>query len=139
MTCLHDKLPSLKPMLARLMLARHYQTTDAEAVEHLLNGRGTGDVRLDRDRLVVVGRPPRGLLVWRPGCLVHELHTGYGMAQRHTADVLVNFGMADAVSKPFDLYEAVFITDSDAVGEYVKSLGALEEVGKKVWTMRIRP
>lgn len=120
------------------MLARHYSGDDADAVDKILGQPQSGDVRLDRDHIVVAGRPAYGLLVWRPGGIVHELRTGYGMAQRHLADILVNFAVGDAVSRPANLWEAVFVCDSDEMARYVESLGAVEEKGKRVFTLALR-
>lgn len=120
------------------MLARHFQSGEGEAIDRLLGHRSDGDIRLDRDRMVVVGRPPTGLLVWRPGGIVHELHTGHGLAARPAANALVNFAIASAVARRYHLWEAVFVTDCDKVAEYVKGLGAVEELGKRVFTLGVR-
>lgn len=121
------------------MLARHYRSDDAPALNQLLGQRQVGDIRLDRDRLIVLGRPAGGLLVWRPGGIVHELHTGNGLGQRHRADAMVGFAIADSVSRPFHLWEAVFVTDSDRMAEYaINHLKATEEVGKRVFTLAVR-
>ncbi len=120
------------------MIARHYISADAEAVDKILGQPQAGDVRLERDRIVVAGCPAYGLLVWRPCAFVHELRTGYGMAQRHLADILVNFAIGDAVSRPANIWEAVFVCDSDDMAKYVEGLGAVEEKGKRVFTLQVR-
>lgn len=120
------------------MIARHYHSSDAEAVDRILGPQQSGDVRLDRDRIVCAGIPAYGLLVWRPGGIVHEFRTGYGMAQRHLADILVNFAVGDFVSHPFHLWEAVFVCDSDEMAKYVTGLGAVEQTGKRVFTLLVR-
>lgn len=119
------------------MEPRLYESSDAPAIDKMLEW--PHDVRLDRDRLVVLGRPAGGLLIWRPGGIVHELRTGIGLGQKRRADLLVDFAIRDAVSQPFKLWEAIFITDSDCAAGYVKGLnGTTEEFGKRVFTMRIR-
>lgn len=120
------------------MLARHYSSADADAIDKLLGPQQSGDVRLDRDRIVSAGNPVCGLLVWRPGGIVHELRTGYGLAQRHLADTLVNFAVGDAVSRSFSLWEALFVCDSDEMAKYALSLGGVEETGKRVFTLNLR-
>lgn len=48
--------------------------------------------------------------------------------------------MGDAVSRPFNLWEAIFITDSDELANYVLGMeGIVEETGKRVFTLRLRP
>lgn len=120
------------------MLARLYQPADAPAVDAILNG--TGHVLLERDRLVVLGVPgsPRNLLVWRPGCIVHELRLSNGLGQRQRADNLVQCGMTDALSRPFQLWEAAFVTNNDTMAAYARDLGAIEESGKRLFTLRLR-
>lgn len=120
------------------MQPRHYQPADAPAIDAILNG--TGHVLLDRDRLVCMGPTgaPTNLLVWRPGCIVHGLYLSHSLGQRSRADSLVQFGLRDSISRPFSLYEAVFVTEGDIMAEYVKGKGAVEEVGKRVFTLRIR-
>lgn len=120
------------------MLARLYESSDAATLDLILGQTQIGDVRLDRDRLCVVGRPPVGLLVWRPGGIVHELRTGNGLAQRRVADLLVNFAVGDALSGPFNLWEAVFVTDNEQMAKYALELGAVEEIGKRVFTLPLR-
>lgn len=122
------------------MQARLYESTDAEGLDELLGCPQSGDVRLDRDRIALVGVPgrPVGCLVWRPGGIVHEMRTGYGLAQRHMADLLVKFGIEDALSQPHHLWEALFLTDSDAMARYALELGAIEETGKRVFTLDLR-
>jgi hypothetical protein len=52
---------------------------------------------------------------------------------------LVEFGIRDAVSHPWPLYEAIFVIDSEAMADYVKGKGAIEEVGKRVFTLKLKP
>jgi len=123
-----------------MLIARPYESADAEGLDRLLGCPQSGDVRLDRDRITVVGVPgrPVGCLVWRAGGIVHELRTGYGLAQRHMADLLVKSGIEDAVSQPHQLWEALFLTDSDNMARYALELGAVEEVGKRIFTLNLR-
>jgi hypothetical protein len=121
------------------LLARRYQPQDAPLIDEILGEVQRGDVRLDRDQLIVCGDPAYGLLCWRAGGIVHELHTGRGLSTRRTANSLVNFAIADATSRPFPLHEAIFVTDSEVLARYVEGLGAIEEKGKRIYTLRLRP
>lgn len=120
------------------MIARHYQSLDAKALDDLLQCNRSSDVRLDRDRIITVGRPADGVLVWRPGGIVHELRVGDGLGRRSKANVLVNFAIADSIARPFNLQEALFLTDSDDMARYAESIGAYEETGKRIFTLNIR-
>lgn len=120
------------------MLARHYRSCDAQSLDVVLGGNQQGDVRLDRDRIIVCGTPVNSCLVWRAGGIVHELRTGNGMYKRIHADALVNFAIADSIAKSFELHEALFLTDSDELSRYVLSLGAIEETGKRIFTLQVR-
>lgn len=118
---------------------RLYQSGDAPSLDGLL-GTEHG-VRLDRDRiscLAASGGPVVGVLAWRPGGIVHELRVGDGLLQQRRANLLVDFAIGDAVSQPFPLYEAIFICDSDAMAHYARELGAIEETGKRVFTLDLR-
>jgi hypothetical protein len=115
---------------------RLYEKGDAKNVDKIINENRGHNVRLASDRIVVLGNS--GLLVWRPGCIVHELHVGNGLRQRQRADSLVGYAIADALSQPFDLHEGIFVTDSDRMAGYALDIGAIEEVGKRVFTLRIR-
>ncbi len=120
------------------MLARHYQSDDAARLDEILSR--PHDVRLDCDRLVCVGPTgsPVGLLVWRPGGIVHELRVGNGLGRRYAANSLVNFAVADAIARPHQLHEAIFVCDSDDMARYAGELGAVEEQGKRIFTLRVR-
>lgn len=102
--------------------------------------RGAGNVRPDLDRIIV--QPPHGLLCWRPGGIVHELHCGHGLSRRRIADGLVDFAIDDSTARPYSLVEAIFVTDSDDFAHYVKSRykgSIVHEVGKQVYSLRLRP
>jgi hypothetical protein len=120
------------------MLAHSYRSEDAPSLDVLLNGNQNGDVRLERDQIVCIGHPVNGCLVWRPAGIVHELHVGVGMGRRLKADALVNYAMGQAISRPYNLWEAIFITDSESLAQYAKSLGAYEETGKRIFTLKVR-
>ena|SRR5215469_15998766 len=121
------------------MLARCYESDDAEDVDRILGVPQKGNVLIDRDQIVLAGSPPIGCLVWRPGCLVHELRTGSGMGRRYIADRLVEFAIKDAISHPFNLYEAIFITNNEDMARYaLDDLGAIEEIGKRMFTLKVR-
>lgn len=117
---------------------RHYDATDAIQLDTIL--RREGDVRLDRDRIVVAGDrgDPVGCLAWRPGGIVHELRVPATLGRHHTAANLVDFAITHALSRPFLLYEAIFVTDNNDVAEFVRSLGADEQEGKRLFTLQIR-
>lgn len=117
---------------------RLYESCDAPELDTLLACNRGHDVRLDRDRIAVLGRPSRGFLVWRPGGIVHELRVGDSLGQRHAAHLLVEFGIGDSLSRPFHLHEAVFLCDSDAMVRYVAGLGAVEQAGRRVFTLDLR-
>lgn len=120
------------------MYARLYQSNDAIALDRILGGQH--GVRLDRDRISVLesNGSPVGVLAWRPGGIVHELRVGNGLGQKGRANLLVEHAIGDAVSRKFDMWEAIFITDSDRAAAYVEGLGAIEEEGKRLFTMGVR-
>jgi hypothetical protein len=120
------------------MLSRHYRQNDIPAIDKIIGMPQRGDVRLDRDRIICIGNPASGLLVWRPGGIIHELHVGYGPLRRNMADSLLNFGLADAISRPFNLQEGIFVTDDDSLANYIQGMGAVEETGKRVFTFQLR-
>lgn len=120
------------------MLSRHYRQSDIPAIDQILGTPQRGDVRLDRDRIICIGNPVSGLLVWRPGGIIHELHIGTGPLRRNVADSLLNFGLADAIARPFNLQEGIVVTDSDPLASYMHNFGAVEETGKRVFTFQLR-
>jgi len=80
-----------------------------------------------------------GVIAWRPGGIVHELRVGNGLGQKQRADLLVDYAINDALRvMPWKLSEAIFVTDSERMTEYVKGLGAIEEIGKRLFTLDIR-
>ena len=42
------------------------------------------------------------------------------------------------MSQPHQLWEALFLTDSDNMARYALELGAVEEVGKRIFTLNLR-
>lgn len=121
------------------MIARHYVSADAIHLDRILDsGRPGFDVRLDRDRIAVIGQPASGCLIWRPGSVVHELRIAPGLSRHSVADSLVNFAIADAMARPSLIWEAVFLTDSDEFARYALSIGALEQDGKRVFRLPVR-
>lgn len=120
------------------MIARHYESSDAAALDRILSSNVGHDVTLDRDRIICAGTPAVGCLVWTPGAIVHELQTGRGLAQRRIADLLVGAAITDALTDRFQIREAIFLTDSDQMAEYALRMGAIEQFGKRTFTLRIR-
>jgi hypothetical protein len=88
------------------MLSRLFVPGDAEAVADLLGPDGITDPRLDH--LIVCGprSKPEGVLVYRPGALVHELECGRSLRR---AEALANFAIARAASYHGPLTSAVFL------------------------------
>jgi hypothetical protein len=121
---------------ATAMTPHLYVPTDATTVDHITNSNQGHNIRLDRDRIVLLG--DSGLLVWRAGGIVHELHTGNGLGQKQRADLLVRFAIGDAVRETHKLHEAIFLTDSDRMAGYALSIGAIEETGKRVFSLDLR-
>jgi hypothetical protein len=110
-----------------------YAPADAITVDQITDSNRGHSIRLDRDRIVVLG--DSGLLVWRAGGIVHELHTGHGLGQKRRADLLVRFAIGDAMRETHKLHEAIFLTDSDRMANYALSIGATEEIGKRVFSL----
>ena len=120
------------------MIARHYDAADAPALDEILSSNRGHDVTLDRDRIICAGSPAVGCLVWTPAALVHELQTGRGLAQKRIADLLVGVAINDALTDRFQIQEAIFLTDSDQMAEYALEMKAIEQFGKRLFTLRIR-
>lgn len=118
---------------------RPFRSGDEGALDVLLHNNTEGDVRLNCDQIIVAETEhPVGCLVWRPGGIIHELRTGNGLVRRVMADKLVDHAIAKALEREYPLYEAVFLTDSDALAAYAKDLGAIEQIGKRIFTMKVR-
>ena len=114
-----------------------YAPTDAPALDRILDCNRGHDVTLDRDRIICAGTPAVGCLVWTPAAIVHELHTGRSLAQRHIADLLVGAATRDALSHPWFVREAIFLTDSDAMAQYALDKGAVEQFGKRTFILKL--
>jgi len=110
------------------MLARTFKSDDKEALDLLLHNNSGGDVRVDRDVIVVSGRPANGCLVWRPGALVHELVCP-GLL---SANALVNYAVGQGAGRLAPIRDVIFIVkpDNTHMIEYAKRLGAIEEAGR---------
>jgi hypothetical protein len=110
------------------VLARTYKPGDAAALDALLHDNRHGDVRLDRDAIVVSGSPPSGCLVWRPCALVHELVCP-GLL---SANALVNYAVGQGAGRLMPIRDVLFVVspDNKRMLEYAKRLGGVEEVGK---------
>lgn len=119
------------------LIPRLYESADADALDIILDFNKGHDVRLDRDRIVVLGRPATSLLVWRPAAFVHELHVGDGLGQKQRADLLADFAIDDAMSGSFPIQEAVFVTDSDRMAQYILNRGGTEQFGRRLITLRV--
>ena len=108
------------------MLARKYCSKDARGLDIILGNNRAGDVRLDRDEIVVTGNvgDPSGVLVYRPGAFVHELECRGSLLR---AEALANFAVGQALEK--GLRSAIFCVrkDNAAMIRFVKSLGAVEQ------------
>lgn len=110
------------------MLARRASASDAEALDRLLKQNAFGDVRLDRDIIVVAGAPANGALVWRPCALVHELECP-GLL---TANALVNYAVGQGAGRSAIVRDAIFLVDAtnEAMLRHARRLGAVEYPGR---------
>jgi len=110
------------------MIARNARPSDATALDTLLKGNVGGDVRIDRDIIVVSGSPANGTLVWRPCALVHEFECP-GLL---TANALVNFAVGQAAGRTGVIRDALFLVtpDNTAMLRQAKRLGAVELPGR---------
>jgi len=118
-------------------------SVDAIALDQLLDHNRSGDVLLDRDRIVVVeadGNKPVGTLVWRPAGFIHEFHCGVGLASRTIASTLAGFAKFDALRPGIShrIRDAVFLVDKDNAPmlRYVRDMGAVEQNGI-IFTLRL--
>jgi hypothetical protein len=116
------------------MLARNARKADVDALDKLLDANALGDVRLDRDVIVVAGAPPNGALVWRPSALVHE----FVCPGRLTANALVNYAVGQGAGRTVTIRDVVFLVDpsNESMLRYTKALGAVEYSGK-VFTLDV--
>jgi hypothetical protein len=116
------------------MLARTYKPGDANALDAILANNRHGDVRLDRDAIVVSGTPPNGCLVWRPCALVHELVCP-GLL---SANALVNYAVGQGAGRLMPIRDVLFVVapENKRMLEYAKRLGAIEETGR-VFTLDV--
>ncbi len=124
------------------MLARCYTPKDAKGLDELLGFNRAGDVRIDRDQIVLVGQAgaPVGTLIWRPGGIVHEFRCDQGFRRRICADALVNFAIGEAISGLYELSEAIFIVkkENEQMAKYAVALGAREWEAGRIFTLGIR-
>ena len=118
-------------------MIRYARDSDALALVMLLNSNRDGDVKVDRDVIVVnessPSEPPTSVLVWRPCALVHEFEVGAGLARLRTAKSLVDFSMADAKQRRMPMRDAIFLVNPSNVAmlRFVESLpGAREDHGR---------
>lgn len=110
------------------MLARNARRADVDALDRILKANSLGDVRIDRDVIVVSGTPTNGALVWRPCALVHE----FECPGLHTANALVNYAVGQGAGRTVTIRDVLFIVDpaNEAMLRYAKRLGAVEHPGR---------
>jgi hypothetical protein len=116
------------------VLARNARREDVDALDILLKSNALGDVRLDRDIIVVSGAPPNGALVWRPCALVHE----FACPGLLTANALVNYAVGQGSGRTAVIRDVVFLVDAAnaAMLSHARRLGAIEYPGK-VFTLDV--
>lgn len=109
------------------MLARPYHFSDAKGLDAIFRGQGITDPA--RDSIFVVGNvgQPTGVLVYRPGALVHELSVGRDLRSRPRADALANYAIAHA--RAAGLKAAVWLIrgDNQPMMRFVENLGAVKQ------------
>lgn len=124
------------------MIARLYRPEDAHQLDRVLGFNVAGDVRLDRDRIVVAGPigNPFACLVWRPYAFLHEFHCGSGLNKRHVASSLCSYAVADALARSHSILDALFLVDraNEPMLRFVKGERAAEQDGV-VFTLPLRP
>jgi len=110
------------------MLARTAKHGDAESLDRLLDANRRGDVRLDRDVVVVSGAPPSGVLVWRPCALVHELECPGVIS----ANALVNYAVGQGAGRLMPIRDVLFVVapGNERMLKFARRIGAVEEAGK---------
>lgn len=115
------------------MIARDYVREDAGALDRLLGLERSGDVRLDRDRLVVLGPvgSPFAALVWRPYALLHEFHCGSGLSRRLAASALASYAVGSALARPHEIRDSIFLVDvgNEPMHRLMRELHAVREDG----------
>ena len=124
------------------MIARLYRSEDAAGLDRILGDNRSGDVRLDRDRIVVLGPvgKPVACLVWRPYAFLHEFHCGSGLSRRIAAAALTSYALADAVARQHSILDAIFLIDpsNSHMLNFVKGEGAAAQSGA-MFTLPLRP
>lgn len=110
-------------------MIRYALDSDAPALDALLNSNRDGDVKVDRDVIVVNGEPASSVLIWRPCALVHEFEVHPGLSRLRTAQSLVNFSMADAKQRRLPMRDAIFLVKPGNVAmlRFVQSLPNVRE------------
>lgn len=120
---------------------RLYSPADADGLDALLRTRNHGSIRRPRitqDRLVVAGPigEPRGLLVWRPVALIHELIVPPSLKMKKVTDGLVSYARTTAIDRICFVKEAVFLIDpsNTPMLDYVRDCGAVPDPGQLMFT-----
>lgn len=110
-------------------MPRLFRHDDAVALDQLLNFNYDGDVRVDRDVIVVNGEPAASVLVWRPCALVHEFSCGSGLSKLRTAKALLDFAMESARQSSRPVRDAIFLVDPANVAmlRFISSLHNVRE------------
>lgn len=88
---------------------------DARVLDRLLADNRDGDVRLDRDRLIVAAGDdnlPCGLLAWRPSAFIHEFHVPPTLGQRIVAGHLMSAAIRTDIARRHLIRQAHFLVDS---------------------------
>jgi len=124
------------------MIARLYRSEDAVGLDRILGDNRAGDVRLERDRIVVAGPvgSPFACLVWRPYAFLHEFHCGSGLSRRLVASALCSYALADAVARQHSILDAIFLVDPSNTNmlKFVRGEKAAEQSGV-MFTLPLRP
>jgi hypothetical protein len=125
------------------MLARHYVREDAAGLDRLLGDNRDGDVRLDRDKIIVCGPigEPFACLVWRPYAFLHEFHCGKGMAPRIAANVLTNFALGDVLNGLYPIGDAIFsvVPGNAPMSSFVRGIyGIVDHKGEDIYRLPLR-
>jgi len=117
-------------------------TSDSVLLDDIANSNVGHDIRLDRDRIILAHGVQSGRLlgcfVYRPGAIIHDLLVRDSLTRRSVAHDMVNFAAMDATSRPFQLHEAIFLTDGDEMAKFAEEIGAYEETGKRLYRIPLR-